>query len=226
MIDKHPKHPGPAGLYLIRGQVYANRKQWEKAAADFAHAKAINPPGGSALFWHALIRLALCDHPGYRSDCAEAVRQYSVTADPNAARGVAWTCALAPGAVDDWKAPVRLAEQASRANPKNPTFSTTLGAVLYRAGRSEEAIQPLENATKMFERPGTDCVSASPVCAWLFLALAHHRRGHAEEARRCFNKASELADREMNNQVMFDRKLAVELLRREATAAIGPTDKK
>jgi tetratricopeptide (TPR) repeat protein len=106
------------------------------------------------------------------------------------------------------------------------TFGETRGAVLYRAGRIEEAIQQLEKTTKRFEDPGADKVASSAAYPWFFLALAHQRRSNADEARRCLDKAIELADQEMKNQVPWNRKLTLELLRREATAAIGPAEKK
>jgi tetratricopeptide (TPR) repeat protein len=218
--------PENAWFWRWRGTIYSDFHQYDKGAADFARAIKLKPDEATMHYWHALACLALHDLPGYRSTCAAMVKQFGRTEKPDAADCVAWTCALASGAVDDWKSPLRLAQQASRGDPKNATFSISLGAVLFRAGRIQEAIQELEKKTKMLEAPGANAVQTSPAYPWFFLALAHQHRGNADEARRCLDKAAELADRELNNQVPWNRKLTVELLRREARAAIVRAEKK
>jgi tetratricopeptide (TPR) repeat protein len=215
-----------AGLYSGRGQLYAGLEQWDKAAADFAQAIKLKPDEAVTHYWHALARLAASDQAAYRKGCAELVKRCTRTEKEDDLRWTAWTCALAPDAVDDWKTPLRLAEHASRTDPKNATFSTTLGAVLYRAGRIDEALGELEKPIKLFEGSGANAVQSSPAYPWFFLALSHQRRGNAEEARRCLEKATELADRELKNQVPWNLKLTLELLRREVTAAIVPAEKK
>src|SRR5262249_28720110 len=116
---------------------------------------------------------------------------------------------------------------AMRADPQNPfVFSSTLGAVLYRAGRVEEAIQQLQNAIKTFEQPGANNLRTSSAYPWFFRALAHQRHGNAEESRRCLAKATELADREMKDEIRWNRKLTLQLLQIEAKAAIDRTQEK
>ena len=51
-----------------------------------------------------------------------------------------------------------------------------LGAALYRSGQYEESIQCFEDAAETFRPRAWD---------WSFLAMAHHRLGNANEARRC-----------------------------------------
>jgi serine/threonine protein kinase len=215
-----------ADSFFRRGDVYAGLGQWKRAATDFAEALKLrrNEP-----FWwnhNALVQLQLSNIAGYRRFCAGMAEQFARMEKSDTGNWVVWTCTLAPGAVDDWKLLARFAEQASRSNLKNATFSTTLGAAFYRAGRIEAAIQQLEKATKMFEQPGADVVESSPAYSWFFLALARQSRGDMEESARCLKKATELADREMQNQMPWNRKLTLELLRREATAAIVSAQKK
>jgi Flp pilus assembly protein TadD len=71
--------------------------------------------------------------------------------DASVANWLAWACTVAPATVDDCKTAVRLVELATRNDPKNATFSATLGAVLFRAGRIEESIEHLDKATKTFQ---------------------------------------------------------------------------
>jgi tetratricopeptide (TPR) repeat protein len=95
---------------------------------------------------------------------------------------VAGTCAFGPNAVVDYGRPLRLAEQAVASDPRNADCMNTLGTVLYRAGRFEAAVQRLNQSIALQGQGGT-------VWDWLFLAMAHHRLGHPEEARRWFEKA-------------------------------------
>jgi tetratricopeptide (TPR) repeat protein len=221
IIDALPDFPG---AYSQRGRSYAKVEQWKKAASDFAQAVKLGPEEAVYRYRHALVLLRQGDTGGYRSVSAAGLVQFARTEKPDEAHWLAWTCALAPGAVDDWKSPLRLAQQASRGDPKSARFSTALGAVLYRAGRIKEAIQELDKNTKMFEAPGANAAQTSPAYAWFFLAMAHQRRGNPEQSRRCLMRAIELADRE--KKPPWNRKLTLELLRREASSAIGVAEKK
>lgn len=66
------------------------------------------------------------------------------------------------------------AEQACRLAPYRKDYRIGLGAALYRAGRFREAIEALAGADSPDQ--GSSAVLA-------FLAMAHHRLGHEEQAR-------------------------------------------
>src|SRR5262249_11805126 len=90
-----------------------------------------------------------------------------------------------------------------------------LGAALYRAGRFEEAIQRLNTSITAQNDDGV-------FGDWLFLAMAHHRLGHAAEARNWLDKtiqgeAKKKADREPLGWV---QRLQLQTLRREARELI------
>jgi eukaryotic-like serine/threonine-protein kinase len=141
------------------------------------------------------------------------LNKYQQTTNPTMANGLAWYCALAPGAVADPEAPVRLAEFAVNGFPAGQKHLAlnTLGAVLYRAGRFEDAIRRLEEGTKA--RNGAD----EPL-DWPFLAMAHHRLGHRDEARRWLDKLRNRQPSTDPNQ--FWEELEIRLLRSEAEAVI------
>ena len=102
----------------------------------------------------------------------------------DAAEFTAWTCALGPQAVDDYGPAIALAERLRAAQPKNQMIATALGALLFRAGKFEQAATRLTEASQLDKDP-----RSSPIYTWYFLAMAHHRLGHAAEAKTWRDKA-------------------------------------
>jgi tetratricopeptide (TPR) repeat protein len=88
----------------------------------------------------------------------------------------------------------------------------TLGAALYRAGRYDEAIRRLEEAIQA--RPGGQGIPSD----WLLLAMAHHRLGHRELARRWLERLADYPTSEGISGFWYD--LDMRLLRSEAEALI------
>ena len=84
-------------------------------------------------------------------------------------------------------------------------------AVLYRDGRSTDAIGRLEEATRVRGEEGAPR-------EWAFLALVHHRLGHQSEARRWLDRLREHRPSEDPARVWDE--LEVRLLRDEAEAVI------
>ena len=108
---------------------------------------------------------------------------------------------------------VRLAELAVNGAPEQSKayLLNTLGAALYRAGRFAEAVRRLEEGIQ--KRKGV-----SSEADWVFLAMAHHRLGHHEEARRWLDR---FRDRGPNlDPSAFWHELEIRLLRAEAEAVV------
>jgi WD40 repeat protein/tetratricopeptide (TPR) repeat protein len=149
--------------------------------------------------------------------CLDQVRallaKYRLTNGAFEANEIAWYCALAPGAAADPDIPVRLAEFAVKGIDEWDKASVlrTLGAVLCRAGRHEEAIRRLKDAIDA--RRGND----EPF-GWPFLAMSHHRLGHRDEARRWLDKLRDYQPSADPDK--FWDELAIRLLRSEAEAVI------
>ena len=59
-----------------------------------------------------------------------------------------------------------------------------------RAGQFQEAVLPLHRSLAVDGRPGR------AVLNWLWLAVAHHRRGNAAEARLWLGKAAQWLDQQ------------------------------
>jgi Flp pilus assembly protein TadD len=184
--------PTDNSLYVRRGRAYDELGEWPKAAVDYAKATELGVLDKSVWRQHVWLRLAIGDGDGYRQSCTRLLQQFGKTENPNEANSLAWTCVLAPNAVADPTLAVQLAEKAVKSSPKTSAYLNTLGAAHYRAGQYDRAIQRLNEAMQAQGQGGT-------VEDWLFLALAHQKLGHADEAKQWLDKAVawiEKADRE------------------------------
>jgi hypothetical protein len=111
------------------------------------------------------------------------------------------------------------------ADPNDESFQMCLGMVLFRAERIEEGVQRLSGLT---EHPVPRGVRSSHAYGWFFLAMAHHRLGHPEEARRWLAKAIAQADREIGplpglSTAAWNAKTTLQMFRQEALTAFSPT---
>jgi tetratricopeptide (TPR) repeat protein len=201
-----------------RGEAYAQLNGWDKAADDFAKAVELAPKQPLPHYHHALARLALTDPSRYRTSCASMVSQFGTSSDPNAAYWTVWTCVLAPDAIADWGPVVQLAEKAVADDPKTCAKLQALGAVLYRAGRYQEAAKRLDEAESAFsetQRPRT-----SPDYAAWFQTMNLHRLNHSDKAqqklRKAVNDIDELSKQMKTANAAWDQWLTLRLLRQEA----------
>src|SRR5262249_43243289 len=128
---------------------------------------------------YALALAGAGDTEGHRKACQALLERFGQTDGAETINRVAWTCVRVPNILADPSRLVKFAEKAVAVKPDNPICLQTLGAALYRAGRYVDSIQRLTKAQAREE----------PALAWLFLAMAHHRLGQAEQARMWLNKA-------------------------------------
>jgi WD40 repeat protein/tetratricopeptide (TPR) repeat protein len=150
---------------------------------------------------------------GRPDQVAGLLRKFQHTTDPDKANEVVWYCVLAPRAVADLDASVKLAELAVRGFPaeRKHLALNTLGAALFHAGQFEDAIRHLEAAIKA--RNG-----AQEPFDWPFLAMAHHRLGHHDEARRWLERLQSYRPSDDPRRPWDE--LEIRLLRSEAEALI------
>jgi WD40 repeat protein len=218
LIDAEPDN---APYHVRRARAHAESGWWDEAAADLARAMELEPDDQGLYYQTALVRLQTGDLAGYRAGCADTLRRFGQTRDPVVANSVAWDCALGPDAVADWPPVVRLAEQAAAARPGDNATLNTLGACLYRAGQLGPAVEKLDAAVKAQRWGGTPA-------DWLFLAMAHQRLGHPEEAKHWLDQAARrLNDLDPENPapgvalaLSWEQRLELRLLHREAEALI------
>ena len=223
-IELEPKNPW---RWERRGVIYVRQGKWDPAIADLSKMVQLEPTNACALAWLASARLGAGRPDEYRKDFAEMLRRFGQTDRPVHAYLVAATCTVGPDATADWPSVVALAEKAANRNPNRWGYVCVLGAVLYRAGRFEEAVQRLTQADQLAK--DDYLVPAEP---WFFLAMAHHRLGHGEESKKWLGNAvawTENALREHEQGVKefpWIPAIKVKLLRQEAEALLksGPVN--
>ena len=212
-VSEHAQANLVANICLLDGR-------WEAAAASSDRLAGEATENATDQFYHRTVQVGALreagDSAAIRRICEALLDQFGDTTDPGVANGLAWTCVIAPDAVDDPEAPIRLAQIAldrgseqTRRNALN-----TIGVALYRAGRLEEAIDRLEENIR--EQGG----EGSPQ-DWAILAMAHHRLGHPEEARRWLDAARSHEPSDPTTYTWSDDAEPL-LLLREAEALIEP----
>ena len=94
----------------------------------------------------------------------------------------AWVLATGPGSTRHPERALTLARRALELAPNEPIYLNTLGVAEYRAHRYTQATATLERS--LAAGGGED-----DAFDLFFLAMAHHRQGHRERARDCFDRA-------------------------------------
>jgi WD40 repeat protein/serine/threonine protein kinase/tetratricopeptide (TPR) repeat protein len=219
----------PFNMQIVqeRSDLYVRRGLWSEAAAYYATKVKQYPEVAPLHEQLAVTRFLAGDVAGYRAACGEMLERFKPIDDSTAAIRVAYACSLAVEAVSDLPGLIEVSERSTRWESSN---ERAVGAVLFRAGRLEEALKRFVRAAQALPHRARD---------FLFLAMIHGGLGHPSEARRLLQQAEEWiteADKapsgteeegpRWNN--LTDRPTTL-LLRREAEAVIRsdgvfPTD--
>ncbi|HEV3200479.1 MAG TPA: tetratricopeptide repeat protein [Bryobacteraceae bacterium] len=165
-----------------RGYYCTGLRQWGEAAAEFAKACELAPD--DSYLWHclAVAHIAAGDVAGHRQDCTAMMERFEKTEDRVTAGNVLQVSVLRDDTLPDM---ARLLPLTRVADPIWHWGAWVHGAALYRAGGYEESVQCFETAGKLYRPRAWD---------WCFLAMAHHRLGHTDEARRCLVEAAHWID--------------------------------
>jgi tetratricopeptide (TPR) repeat protein len=212
-----------ASVYSLRAGQHAEKSEWEKAKAECRRATELHAGDYRPWYKLALCHLATGNVVGYREACHSMIEQFHETDDPATAQFVAWSCALAPNAVDDYEPVLASANKAVEAQPDSDQSLNTGGAVLHRAGyhhRAIERLTELDRRRETRDRAG----NSSPAYTWYFLAMARQKAGNAEQARDYLNKANQWTDEVLADEEdppAWNRRATLELLRGEAEALLG-----
>jgi hypothetical protein len=186
---------------------------WTRGLADHLVRRMEDGPANLPAWSRAaLVSLAAGDDTGYRRICGRIVETFLRGGDANQVNDAVWICAVGDGAVKDFEPLVRAQTRGLGPQP-NPDLLNTLGALLYRAGRFEDAVKRLEEGISRRDKVGT-------VHDWLFLAMVHQRLGHRQEARKWLEKSVRAVEKAEGGA--WDQRLELRLLRREAERVQRP----
>jgi tetratricopeptide (TPR) repeat protein len=194
-------------------RLHVERGHLDRATTTLADAVRQMPDDAELRRQMGLALLGSGDRAGWRGATAALLGHFGGTIDPRKAGDVARSCVVGPEAATDPGIPVRLAEAAVQGADEalKADALSTLGAALYRAGRCDEAIRRLEEGNRLRGEEGLPS-------AWPFLAMAHHRLGHHDEARHWLDRLRE--HQPSTDPAQFWDELAIRLLRSEAEALI------
>jgi serine/threonine protein kinase/WD40 repeat protein len=186
--ERIKKNPGDADAYYSRAKVLALFNPVE-AIQDLTQALVLRPNTVDFL----LLRARINDRAFGRWEPAIADLETVLRLDPKQKRApglLASSCSKRAGELAassrseaDLQRAIKLSDRALQLAPKQPLTLKARGLVLYRAGKYAEAVKNLEE--------GLEAANGQrDVSDFLVLAMAHHRLGHREEARRSFEKAT------------------------------------
>ncbi|WZP00283.1 protein kinase [Isosphaeraceae bacterium EP7] len=201
------------------GERLAQVGAWAEAAARYRESIDAGAPGVDPWARLAMSRQILGDQAGYREACRRLVAEFGEKVVAlKTANNIAWSCAFGPGSLDDYGRVIEMAKSAAASLPATNRLNT-LGAILYRAGRYRESIGQLERSIVSHGAGGTPY-------DFLFLAMAHQKLGHVEEARDWLRRAKEpaptaMAKPDASGLSTWVPRMEIETLRREASALLG-----
>lgn len=210
----------------------AAQNQWQEAVELFNRARRQGPLPSPQSSLCALACLKANDFAGYRSLCTDLLLEASQAVPDHyvSAQEVLGIVVLAPAAVQDYTVPLALAErlagalgndlpgiEAPSANAQTARERHVrhgmLGAVLYRAGRYEQARERLREAVEAHSDGGEPD-------DWALLCMVNCRLGNKSEAQRWFEKMA--AKRKGDSTGFSWESVANDLLRHEAEALLRP----
>jgi WD40 repeat protein/tetratricopeptide (TPR) repeat protein len=213
--------PGAWQPRASRGNAYAELGRWQEAASDYGEALARGAEDGLTASRCAHAQLAAGRAEDYRTTCAKLVGSVGEAKDATAAGTLARACVVGPDALADFTPLLRATEKAA-----GGAFDVH-AAALYRAGRTQEALQRLAEDRKAGR-------SGDSPWHWLLLALAEQRLGHADEAARWLGQAARWLDEAPRQKpdttnrrepfawqrLSWEERLELQLLRREVEGLV------
>ncbi len=200
----HADHHSNLGHSLV------TQGKLDEANAAFREAIRLQPLSvdGHHFLGHSLVTQGKLDEAvaAFR----EAIRLKPGLADVH--NDLAWllaTCADAK--IRDFPKAVALARRAVELAPKVEGYWNTLGVAHYRAGDWKASVAALEKSMELGHGGGA--------IDWFFVAMAHWRLGHGDEARTWYEKAAAWMEK---NQPKDEEHIR---FRAEASALVGLTDR-
>jgi tetratricopeptide (TPR) repeat protein len=222
-----PPGADSASTLTRRANLLMRLGKFEEAAVDYAGAIERNPGDHWPWYFRGCL-LAYTDHSdAYRAHCRLMLQQFGTTKDRGVADRTAKTCLMVPGATPDLAQQLRLVNVVRAPGFDGgmlPWVRLLEGMAEYRQGHWAPAIVYLEESRQVFYE-GFDACKATVA---LFLAMAHHRQGDAEEAHALLAEAREVMERKLPKAGVEDLEssgnedwLICHVVRREAEALLA-----
>jgi serine/threonine protein kinase/predicted Zn-dependent protease len=213
---------GSDEAYHARGVLNGQFGRLDQARADFERSVNSSNAGWSTRYRYALLSLRTGNHAAYRAACAAMLATFHDTTDPNEAHFTAWTCALAPSALEDYSQALELARRAVNQDPTDNLYLGGLAAVQLRSGQYEDTLATLAKTAD-----NKSAEKTSPAYGLYLQAITEHHLKRPGDAGKSLAKANELADQELSRSDQppaWNRKLTLELFRQEAADLLAATD--
>jgi predicted Zn-dependent protease len=207
------------GIVIPRAEELGRDGRWAEAALLLARCGRAGPLSQGLVQAWAIACLKANDRAGYREACEAFMACQG--ADPtvvwNALSGAS-LFTLGANGLSGYQLPMQWFESQLSAVPApRPVFryyfSTALGGLLLRAGRLDDAITRLNEATAA----ASETKEGENPTSWAYLALAHARAGNPAEARRWLAR---LRDVRLDPSAYFWDFQELALLRNEAESLL------
>ena len=169
-----------------------------------------------------LAYLSINDFDFYKQFCSDLLVGIESKSSDATRECVVWLSSLAPNCAKDYGELLGVAKELCDKNPNDAAFIRNLGAIYFRAGKSETALKYLISAS---ESPPLD---RDPVAIWYFLAMAYNATDQKEKAIEWLNKANGATTSDVSNKKTprWAWQATRVLLRAEATKAVTSNEKK
>lgn len=171
-----------------RGLLLAQNGEWALALPSLEHAAKAAETDGPLCYWLARCQLAAGDSEGFRRSCAALLALGTDKSTQAWAFDIAWTCALRPDSVEDWRQVIALVDRKEWRSGLTLGQHQILGALYSRAGEARAALRHLDEARRLNGGRANTYVA-------LCLAIAHLRAGDQREGRRWLGVATGWMDR-------------------------------
>jgi tetratricopeptide (TPR) repeat protein len=193
------------------------------------HAQRLSDPTALAdtFYFVALMQLRLGDDAGYKASCKALADSPDAGADDFAKARKILTWCFAPNSLEDMSLPVKRAEDFVAGNALNQRHFelALLGTALYRAGRYTQAAERLEESIAAYPSGPITVGFDTIIYQRLMLAMTDWQLGRRDNVRRLFAETLPDIDKELRTpSLLFQRRAALEIFRREAEALIGPNE--
>jgi tetratricopeptide (TPR) repeat protein len=201
--------PNVKSTYLTLSDAYYRVGEFDQAAAAARRHLDLCPDCPMAVTRLAKSQVAAGDH-----GAAVQTLERALQANSNRAAlydSLAWLYLTGPVGVRNAEKALPLAQKAVALAPTNTIYQLTLGAIYYRLGKFDQAVEILSAM-----KPGT--AKSTSALTQLFLAMSYHRLGKADLAAASYRQAPPPSpDDRIDPQMVKE----IESIRAEAAALLG-----